>query len=86
MVNIAIYEDGCVEAVGIPDLFFNEDDFNYILLNKEAQKELIQKYTIGVTVGILGEQTADGFVEKSVAIAIPIDSFRKGDLGYNEKL
>lgn len=86
MLNIAIYNTGSLEAVGSPDLWFSAEDLQFIMENETARSDLIHKFGEGICIGVLGTETAEGFVESEVSVEILPDDMRKGDLSFYEKL
>lgn len=82
MLNLAIYDTGCIETVGVPEIFLRDEDIRYLLSSVNARKDLIELYGVGVSVGRLGKETAAGFIEEENIIEINTEMTEKrGDLG-----
>lgn len=86
MLNLAVYGSGCIEAIGVPDVFFSADDIRYIVRNERARNDLIRVFGDGVCVGAIGRATPEGFIEDENEIEIPEDELREGDMGFYGQL
>lgn len=82
MLAIMICKDGVREGIGMPSVYFKNDDLNFILQSEEARMDLISIFGNGVCIGMLGERSSDGcYVEPEIHIGHP-ESESEGDLGY----
>lgn len=88
MFNVAVYNDGIVETVGVPSYFLEDDDLSFVLNNVDARRAFTAVFGDGVCVGRIGESTDDlCFVEnENYEITLPQEADRKGDLSFYAKL
>ena len=77
--------DFICEALGCPTLFLKNEDFSELILNVTNRAKFVQEFGEGITVGVLGEKTPEGYVDKSFKVDITLEE-PKGDLCYYEQL
>ena len=86
MVSLSLNRDGSVvESSSSPQYYLSNTDFNNMLVNTDIVKSLVERLGDGVTVGILGSLTVDGYVEDKIKIEPNLEQ-EQGDLSFYTKL
>lgn len=70
MLAVAIYNNGCVEACGKPNLFLDDEMFLNMIKDESGyiRKSVIKLFGEGIVIGRLGRWNGDVFVEKSTDV------------------
>lgn len=87
MICLLLNADGSVvESSGTPNYYLENKDFNNMLINPDLVKAMVERLGDGITVGILGSLTSEGYVEDTIKIEPTLEEPEQGDLSFYTKL
>lgn len=87
MIALSVLKAGCTEAIGTPDVFLSEQDFERVQRDDNTREDLINAFGEGVTIGRLGNESPSGrFREEQDDVCLPEDEEKGVYSGFYEKL